>query len=87
VTTTAKRQWKEVHSESEFLEAFTGKKIVETSTSSVDGADYIGADLYWKFSDGSWLAMEISTSAGCDTCGYGRGEKTYYRLPPLKVKP
>jgi hypothetical protein len=77
----SKRQWESVDSDYEFTALFVGRTIVQAAT-SFTGEPYRHADLFWELSDGTWLAMEIDTSPGCETCGYGAGEKSYWVLRP-----
>lgn len=76
------RRWVTLNTDDEFSRLFTGATVVRATTyPEIKGAAYLSADLFWELSDGSWLAMEVTTGTGCDTCGYGSGEKSYFHLP------
>ena len=75
-----RREWAVVNDDREFASLFEGARILRAQTD--EPRDGIGADLYWLLSDGTWLAMEVSAGVGCDTCGYGAGEKTYWVRRP-----
>ena len=84
--TKSRREWLMLGTDAEFAAAFAGATIISAATSGpgdVKRDPY--ADIYWELSDGSWLAMEVSTGGGCNTCGYGAGEKTYWRLDPPRA--
>jgi hypothetical protein len=64
-------EWETVDSDEAFAALFVGRTVVFAG-------DVGRGDIGWRFNDGTELAMEVSTSRGCDTCGYGAGEKTYW---------
>lgn len=76
------KQWTRIDSDGEFTALFANATVVRATTEEpnkfVPGVGNKYADLYWILSDGRVLAMEVSTGGGCDTCGYGAGEKTYW---------
>lgn len=73
------KEWRELKNDEEFASLFKGAIVLDVTTYP-SGLPYIGADLFWHLSTGTWLAMKVSTDQGCSTCGYGAGEKTYYAL-------
>lgn len=80
-------KWRTLDTDAEFAALFAGARIVQATTSLPEGVPHQYADIFWELSDGSWLGMEVSTSGGCPTCGYGAGDKTYYHLPAREAKP
>lgn len=77
---SADRKWQAFASEDEFTGFFAGRTIKEAQTTNPTGLPWVDADIYWVFSDGEILAMHVDTR--CPTCGYGSGDKTYYRTVP-----
>lgn len=71
--------WKEIESDDAFAALFVGAQIVKATT-VLPVTEYLEADMFWQLSNGTILAMAItSRGSGCDTCGYGGGtEKTFY---------
>lgn len=80
------RRWKELKSDEEFAALFANAHIVQATTALPGDLPPKYADVFWEFSDGSWLAMEVSAQDGCDTCG-PEVEKTYHHLAAPQEKP
>lgn len=72
--------WTEVTSDEEFAGFFTGKKIVEATPRHPNGTPYMHADMFWRLTDGRWLAMVSEDTGYCETCA-GHAN-VYYTLAP-----
>jgi hypothetical protein len=79
------KTWVEITSEGEFTSLFTNAHIEKAEgyggSNEMPQKNLPDADVYWKLSDGNWLAMHIPSGdrGGCETCGYGGDEKAYYK--------
>lgn len=89
-------KWREIRSDEEFASLFKDAIIVEATTTCPEVASLTVdkkhrwlsrqevncADVFWRFSNGRWVAMQVIFANGCSTCGFGGSEKIYYTLDP-----
>jgi hypothetical protein len=76
-------QWVEIKREEDFISLFTNAQIVAAYGEYGTPADMPQknrpwGEVYWKFSDGTWLAMHVFDNTSCDTCGFEIG-KVYWK--------